>query len=953
MFERTVRFIAVLFISLFFISLVSAAVPGIIGYQGRVMVDGSPFDGTGYFKFAIVTSTGEILWSNDGTSGTNVEPHVAVPLGVDEGLFSLGLGDTSLANMDSEIDPDVFENPEVYLRVWFSSDGFTFEQLSTDQRILVVGYAMEAAHAEEADQAATSNHANVADTLTGFDFMTLWGLSGNAGTKEGTDFLGTTDNQALELKVNNHRAMRLEPNSSSSNVIGGNGANSVTAGMYGATIGGGGGETIPNQVTAHFGTVSGGRNNTARAVDSVVGGGFSNTASGERSTVSGGQGNTTEDNYGTVAGGFSNTASGDSATVGGGSGNTASGNWGTVAGGQNNTAEGVLSFAAGRRAKALHNGSYVWGDSTNADIESTGENQFVVRANGGTFIHGNMDVSGTADVGNLTVTGTLTADTFKAKDSEHADNADQTTNADHANVADALNGFNPSSKWGLSGNAGTTPGTDFLGTRDNQALDFRVNSQRAMRLEPNNYSPNIIGGNSGNSVTTGMYGATIGGGGQEGQLNQVTANYGTIGGGRNNTAGAVDSVVGGGLANIASGEKSMVSGGMSNTASGNYGTVPGGMQNTAEGILSFAAGRRAKALHNGSFVWGDCTNEDIESTGVNQFVVRANGGTFIHGNMDILGTADIGNLTVTGTLTANTFKAKDSDHADNANYAADADHAKVADSVKGKWPTGWDVITVNLPNLAAGAKPLEMVNINTGVFKMGSPDSDLNALNSEKPQHGVLISKDYYISKYEVTQAQWAEVMSGNPWGISTTPSNFSGDNHPVEQVSWYDCARFCNRLSELDGRTPVYDLTTWAIDYDADGYRMPTEAEWENACRAGTTTWSYWGDSFAEIGDYAWYYSNSSSQTHEAGLKLPNAWGLYDMNGNVYELCNDRYSGTYYTNENRIDPVGPDTGSYRVIRGGSRISNSVICRSANRFFRSPNSGSSDIGFRVVSSRTN
>ncbi len=887
MLERTVRFITVLFVSVFFTSLASAAVPGIIGYQGRVMVDGSPFDGTGHFKFAIVTSTGEILWSNDGTAGTNLVPGSAVSLSVNEGLFSLGLGDTNLEKMDYVIPPDIFSNPEVYLRVWFSSDGSTFEQLSTDQRILVVGYAMEAAHAEEADQAATSNHADVADALTGFDITTLWGLTGNAGTTPGTDFLGTTDNQALEFKVNSLRAMRLEPNPFSPNVIGGNPGNSVTAGMYGASIGGGGQGGQLNQVTAHFGTIGGGRNNTAGAVDSTIGGGFTNTASGERATVGGGQGNTASGNYGTVAGGQSNTAEG---------------NYGTVPGGLDNTAEGILSFAAGRRAKALHDGSFVWGDKTNADIESTGENQFVVRANGGTFIHGNMDVSGTAEVDQLTVTGTLTADTFKAKDSDHAD------------VADTLTGFDPNSKWGLSGNTGTIPGTDFLGTTDNQALEFKVNNQRVMRLEPNSFSPNIISGNPGNSVTAGMYGATIGGGGQGqgNQLNQVTAHYGTIGGGRNNTAGAVDSTIGGGFTNTASGERATVGGGQGNTASGNYGTVAGGQSNTAEGILSFAAGRRAKALHDGSFVWGDKTNADIESTGENQFVVRANGGTFIHGD-----------LTVTGNV-----------------------------SVPAKWPSGFEVITVNLPNLAAGSKPLQLVNINAGVFRIGSLNSDPDADSLEKPQHSVFISKDYYMGKYEVTQAQWEAVMDGNPWGISTTPSYFSGNDRPVEMVSWYDCARFCNRLSEMEGRTSVYDLSTWAIDYEADGYRMPTEAEWENACRAGTTTRYYWGDdlSYTEIGDYAWYYYNSSSQTHEAGLKLPNAWGLYDMSGNVWEWSNDWYSSTYYTIENKIDPTGAATGSLRVLRGGGWGYGAEDCRSAFRYYYSPGNRASSVGFRLLRS---
>ena len=152
---------AVIAVGLFvFVSIASADVPGIIGYQGRVMVNDTPFDETGYFKFELVDSTGLILWSNDGTTGTNVEPSDAVKLTVNEGLFSIGLGDTSLGNMVSVISPDVFENPEVYLRAWFSSDGLSFDRLMPDQRILAVGYAMEAAHADESDHAATATNAD-------------------------------------------------------------------------------------------------------------------------------------------------------------------------------------------------------------------------------------------------------------------------------------------------------------------------------------------------------------------------------------------------------------------------------------------------------------------------------------------------------------------------------------------------------------------------------------------------------------------------------------------------------------------------------------------------------------------------------------------------------------------------------------------------------------------------
>ncbi len=224
-----------------------------------------------------------------------------------------------------------------------------------------------------------------------------WSLTGNASTNPAMNFLGTTDNQPLELRVNNARALRLEPGTTP-NVIGGFGGNTVTGGVVGATIGGGGAGGSINLVNANFGTVGGGRGNTASAIDATVAGGVSNTASGSHSTVGGGEDNAAMEVHATVGGGFQNNASNtdatvagghmnaasnERATVGGGIANTASGVASTVPGGQSNTAQGSFSFAAGRRAKANHQGAFVWGDSTDADVTSTAANQFTVRATGG------------------------------------------------------------------------------------------------------------------------------------------------------------------------------------------------------------------------------------------------------------------------------------------------------------------------------------------------------------------------------------------------------------------------------------------------------------------------------------------------------------------------------------------------------------------------------------------
>lgn len=249
-----------------------------------------------------------------------------------------------------------------------------------------------------------------------------WSLSGNAGTHPETQFLGTIDNQPVEIRVGNQHAWHAEPNETSPNLIGGASINAVIGEVAGATITGGGESTNPQRVTGNFGTVGGGANNTASTYgtvsggasntasgsSSVVAGGAGNTASSSYATVSGGTGNTANgigsmvggglknsasDGQATVSGGFNNTASNAKATVAGGETNVASGSWSTVPGGHLNTAAGDYSLAAGLRAKAIHTGAFVWADSTDDDFSSTIANQFSVRASGGARILSNSQAT--------------------------------------------------------------------------------------------------------------------------------------------------------------------------------------------------------------------------------------------------------------------------------------------------------------------------------------------------------------------------------------------------------------------------------------------------------------------------------------------------------------------------------------------------------------------------------
>jgi formylglycine-generating enzyme required for sulfatase activity len=208
-----------------------------------------------------------------------------------------------------------------------------------------------------------------------------------------------------------------------------------------------------------------------------------------------------------------------------------------------------------------------------------------------------------------------------------------------------------------------------------------------------------------------------------------------------------------------------------------------------------------------------------------------------------------------------------------------------------------------------------------GTFTMGE--------GNETP-HQVTLTNAFELGVYEVTQEQYEAVMG-------TTPSKFTGGQNPVEQVSWDDAVEFCRKLSALPAEKKAGYV-----------YRLPTEAEWECACRAGTTTAYSFGDSDSELGDYAWYNKNSERTTHPVGGKKPNAWGLYDMHGNVFEWCQDWHGD--YPSGSLTDPTGAASGSNRVNRGGSWNGSPDICRSAIRYRHTPGHRSSGLGFRVLRS---
>lgn len=222
---------------------------------------------------------------------------------------------------------------------------------------------------------------------------------------------------------------------------------------------------------------------------------------------------------------------------------------------------------------------------------------------------------------------------------------------------------------------------------------------------------------------------------------------------------------------------------------------------------------------------------------------------------------------------------------------------------------------------------IEFVRVPAGSFQMGSPETEPKRVEDEGPSRTVRLDKPFWMSKYEITQGQWKAVMGDNPATFK------KGDDYPVETVSWFDCQRFVQRLNSRNSET----------------FRLPTEAEWEYACRAGSQAAFGFGSAAEELTEYAWYEGNSAGTSHRVGQKKPNAWGLHDMHGNVYEWCQDCWRESYagLPGDGSAYAIS-DPDAHRVRRGGSWEKPAHNCRSAFRGSAHPDNQRSDVGLRLV-----
>ena len=262
------------------------------------------------------------------------------------------------------------------------------------------------------------------------------------------------------------------------------------------------------------------------------------------------------------------------------------------------------------------------------------------------------------------------------------------------------------------------------------------------------------------------------------------------------------------------------------------------------------------------------------------------------------------------------------------------------------------VTTLSIVSLSAFKTALQMnrmVRVEGGTYKMGSKDSDKTADNDEQKEHDVTI-KTFEISKFEVTVWEWKQYTKANKFKMPLKPEWGWQDNYPINGITWEEAIAYCNWLSKKEKLQPVYSKQgpNYVCNFKANGYRLPTEAEWEFAAKGGVKSKGYKFSGGNDANEVAWHKAISKNSPHTVGTKLPNELGLYDMSGNVWEWCWDWYNKDYYKIEKGDNPKGPEMGERKCVRGGSWDSQVNYLRPANRISTPPNKTHEFYGFRVA-----
>jgi formylglycine-generating enzyme required for sulfatase activity len=926
---------------LFFLLPTSQAIPPVLNYAGQVTVDGEPFDGAGLFKFALVNTDGNsTYWSNDGTSTSGSEPTAPISISVNGGLYSTLLGNTAIQGM-SAIDPTIFQqHSDAKLRVWFNDGTNGFQQLTPDRPFASVPYAFTAG---SANFATAVESGTITKSMLGTDVL--------------ADLNRTVTPQMLQpssittAQLNEQILKYLKPEI-----------------------------TLQPQAP---GLIFGGQSMN-----------LSSQAQGKYLTYQ------WQRNGQPIAG-----ATGPSFSIADVNGSLHDGNYTVVVSNDFGSVTSAITPLQVDGTPSAHTvasismemifcppGTFTMGSPTSETGRGTDETQHQVTLTNGFYL-GKYEV--TQAQYQMVMNGNsagLNADPSQFKGSnrpvEQASWEDAQVFLTRLNSIEQSAGRLPNgwkyvlpteAEWEYACRAGTTTayswGNDINSSRANYNWDGGPNDGNDSKQTVNigQFSANPWGffdmhGNVWEWVHD--WKANYLTGAQTDPEGPASGSYRVIRGGSWHNDGSILrsakhnnftpssrgynlgfrvgfqavkpdganpelELFGGAGVTREAGQAWAEPGAAGHDArDGNLtasititGTVD--MNTTGTYILTYsvadAAGNEANATRTVTVV--DTTNPVLTLLG-DANMSQAKDSAWVDPGATASDSLD-GNLTssitITGTVDVNTTGVYTLTYSISDGASNEANATRVVNVGQA---------STHNADLNASVQ-LQMLWVESGTFTMGSPTTEAGRGTNET-EHNVTLTQGFYLGKYEVTQAQYEAVMTGNTDSLSATPSQWPNNpNRPVEKVSWADVQIF---LARLNAQQSANIPTGWA-------YVLPTESQWEYACRAGTTTMYSWGNDINATRSN--YNVSGLSQTRDVGYYAANPWGFFDMHGNVWEWTADWYQAAYPTGNPVVDPTGPASGSRRVKRGGSWSNVGTYLRSAQRHNDTPGSRSNALGFRV------